>query len=56
MLKRLGFKLADALGRDAVLTRQFVQRRLVVGQPATLDDVARAAVELARNSGDTILN
>ncbi len=32
----LGFKLTDALGGDAVLARQFVQRRHVVGQPAAL--------------------
>ena len=45
----LGFELADALGGDAVLARQFVQRRLVVGQPAAFP--VRPLVSLANPLG-----
>src|SRR6185437_1823185 len=37
--------LADALGRDAVLVGELVERRLVVGHPAPLHDVAAARIE-----------
>ena len=49
LLHRAGFDLADAFGRDAVLGGQVLQGDLaVVVQPATLDDVARARVQLGQ--------
>jgi hypothetical protein len=49
LLHRLGFDLADALGRHAVFGGQLVQRGgFAVGQPAALDDGAAAVVELGQ--------
>src|SRR5690606_25078752 len=46
LLQRIGLDLADALGGDAVLVGQLLQRHLVVGvEPAALDDVARTRVQ-----------
>ena len=47
--QRLALDLADALGRDAELVGEIVQRRRVLfAQPARLDDAAAARVETSR--------
>ena len=47
LLHRVRLDLADALGGNAVLVGQLLQRRLVaVPEPAARDDVARAVIEL----------
>src|SRR5690606_31894914 len=46
LLEGVGLDLADALGADAVLVGQLLQRHLVVVvEPAAADDVARARIQ-----------
>src|SRR5690554_6170219 len=42
---RILFKLADALGRNRVDFGQLMQRRLVLTQPAALEDIPRTLVQ-----------
>ena len=54
-LHRLAFDLADALGRHAVLVGEILQRRRVVlAQPARLDDPAAAIVELGERARQSV--
>ena len=46
LLHRLGLDLADALGRNAKLGGQFVQRGRIVAEPACLDDATAAFIQL----------
>ena len=50
-LDRVGFELANTLGGHAVLRGELVQRHLVLGQPARLDDVAGAIVKDVHRGG-----
>ena len=45
LVHRILFQLTDTLGRDVVLGRQLMQRGLLFGQPALLQDIAAALVE-----------
>src|SRR5581483_138291 len=55
LLERLRLDLADALRRDLELGGELVQRgRVLLAQPARLDDAAAARIERGERAGETL--
>src|SRR5690348_16430498 len=50
LLEGADLDLADALAADVVFLRQFLERRRIVAQPASLEDRLLAIIELAHGA------